>query len=286
MGQISEKMGNVQFNLHQNSVHWDGSEYKPKSFTDIFLAFLDTSNGGMLRLPQLCEKICKVVTLVRPENEAIKSAGEIFKQGSSFFSVSRVPSTLKSTAEAFGSVLKSTSTIPGSFRRKVISVIQEGAGCVSTLTYAFGPFLKLSEKTAGFAKSAFKVADYTTVVSDSCDFLKSTEDARLAKRYMNMAGQIDGVSSDLKEALSGTHKLHMIKTAKAVCSLVGFVLGLSMFATVSAVPAVAVMMASLSLLGTVLSTASNLHKDSMKYKDVQFFNEKHIQQVVDLNQVI
>lgn len=286
MGQISDKMGNIQFNLHQNSVHWDGSDYKPKSFTDIFLAFLDTSNGGMFRLPQLCEKICKVVTLVRPENEVAKNAGEMFKQGWSFFSMSRVPATIKSTAEAFGGVLKSTSSIPGSFRRKVISAVQEGAGCVSTLTYAFGPFLKLSEKTAGFAKSAFKVADYTTVVADSCDFLKSTEDARLAKRYMNMSEQINGVSSDLKEALSGTRKLHMFKTAKAVCSLAGFVLGLSMFATVSALPAFAVMTASLSLLGTILSTASNLHKDSMKYKDIQFFNEKHIQHTVDLNQVV
>ena len=286
MAQISEKMGNIQFNLQQNPIHWDGSDYKPKSFSDVFFAFLDTSNGGMFRLPQLCEKICKVVNLVQPENETVKSAGEMFKQGWSFFSMSRVPSTLKSTAETFGGLLKSTNSVPGAFRRKVVSAIQEGAGCFSTLACAFGPFLKLSEKTANFAKSAFKVADYTTVVADSCDYFKSTEDAKLAKRYIDMTEQVSGVSSDLKDALKGTHRLHMIKTAKAVCSLAGFALGLSIFSGVSALPAFAVLTASLSLLGTILSTAANLHKDSMKYKDVQFFNEKQVQYNVDLTKVI
>ncbi len=276
MAQMSEKIGNVQFHLQQNSMQWDGSEYKPKSFTDVFMAFLDTANGGAFRVPQLCEKVCKIVMLIRPESENVAKAGEMFKQGGSFFSMSRVPATIKSTTEAFTSLVKNRSQISGAFKRKVITVIQESAGCVATLTYAFGPFIKLTEKGAEFAKKAFKVSDYATLVSDSCDYLKSTEDAKIARRYLIQAESLQDSSSDLKEALKGTQKLHMIKTMKAVCSLVGFVLGLAMFSTVASLPAFAITAASVSLLGTVLSTAANLHKDSMKYKDVQFFNDKHI----------
>lgn len=273
MAQVHQ-VDRMNISLHPNPLHWEGTEYKPKSTSAIVLAFLDTTNGAFRSL-QILDKTFSLlgrVTQVPAFQETAKICGHWTVLG-----ITRVPGALKDTKDALVALFRASSAIPGAFFRRCLTALQESAGLISSLGYVATPFLQITEKTAGVGKSVLRAAEVSTFVADTCDLVKNSGDAvrtgALAKRVQKM-----DVSSDLKEALSATHRLHMIKTMKAICSVSCFVLGLGLAATGLAVlPGVAMTIPVISLAGTLFATKASLHEDGMKYKRVQLLNDRHVQ---------
>lgn len=273
----SNQIDGIRISLQQNPTHWEGTTYKPKSSGELVLSFLDTANGGPFRFLQLCDKVCKLLSLGTGQEKFFKDAGEICRNGWSATIIPRVPGAFVSAKDAIVSLLNTTSAIPGALIRRCITALQESATFVSALGYATSPFLRLTERTSQLGKSVFRAAEVSTFVADTCDLVKNCEDVTKTKALAKKAEKLDHVSSELKSALTDTYKLHMLKTAKGICSISSFILGLGLTATgLAVVPGCAIMAATISLVGTLFATSASLHEDGMKYKRIQLLNDKHV----------
>lgn len=269
---------NKNISLHPNPLQWEGVEYKPKSAGAVVLAFLDTANGAFRSL-QILDKSLSLLGRVTSQGDVFREAGKICSHWT-VFGIPHVPGAIVSAKDALVALFSASSALPGAFFRRCITALQESAALVSTLGYVATPFLQIAEKTSQMGKSVLRVAELSTFVADTCDLVKNSEDmlrvGSLAKRVQKK----DEVSSELKDALAATHRLHVIKTRKATCSVASFVLGLGLASTGLAVlPGCILMTATISLVGTLLATQASLHEDGMKYKKVQLLNDKHVQLV-------
>jgi hypothetical protein len=274
------QLGGMNVSLVRNKNQWNGESYEPKTFGSIVLAYLDTANGGPFRSLQIGGKLCSLLSLISGNGQVYKEAAKLFAGGWTMTIVPRVPAAYVEAKNAVASVFDSTSTLPGAFVRKCINAVQESAGFVATVGYASSPFLKLSEKTSQVGNSLFRAAEMTTFVGDSCEMVKSFNDTMKTRTMILLAKAADGVSTEFTSMLADSHKLYMMKTMKAVCSVASFVLGLAFAATgLGVVPGCAIMAASISLTSSLLGAGANLHADSMKYKSIQFYDERHVQPI-------
>ena len=261
--------------LQPNSSNWEDGVYKPQTTSKKIDDYLDKSSGSY-RFLQLCDKVCKVLSFGTFGTQIFKDASEIFGKGASVLIYPRVLPAFNSAVDATYSLFK-TSSLPGALRRKCVTAVQDVSSFVSTVGYAAAPLLKLSAKTASLASPVLNVAEKTTLVSDICDFQKNSEDALKARSLAKRAQKLD-VSSELKQALAETQKFHMLKVAKAMCSLLGVALGLSLtISGVAILPGCALLAATVSLAGTSLASIADLYESGMKYEKVKFFNDKHVQ---------
>jgi hypothetical protein len=273
----SNQIGEVRIFLQPNQTQWEGLDYKPKSTGSTALAFLDTASGGPFRFLQLCDKVCKLLSLGTSQGKFFKEAGEICNKGWSATIIPRVPGAFVSAKDAVVSLFNTTSAIPGAFFRRCITALQESATFVSALGYATFPFLQLTEKTSQLGKSVLHAAEVSTFVADTCDLVKNCADVTKTRTLAMKAQKLDQVSSELRLALTDTYKLNMLKTAKSICSISGFVLGLGLAVTgLAVVPGCAIMAATISLVGTLFATGASLHEEGMKYKRIQLLNDKHV----------
>jgi hypothetical protein len=243
--------------------------------------YLESAEGGPFRFNQLCDKVCALFVSLNVENsESLKEAAGIFRSGWSMTIIPGLPGFFARAYAAISDLAKTTAAIPGAFGRKVITAVQETATCISAVGYAVAPFVGIAKNTEEVSKKIFKGAGVATFVADSCDLIKNGQDALSARSLAARANQLPGVSSEFKQAVRDTQTFHMMKVMKSICSVSSVLCGLSFFsACFAAIPAKALIAATVSLVGTLLSVGSSLYEKGMQYERIKFFSEKSVQQV-------
>ncbi len=270
----------MKISLNQNKSQWVGEEYKPRSFGSILLGYLDTANGGPFRTLQIGGKLCSLLSLISSNGNFYKEAGKICTGGWTATIIPRVPGAFVEAKKAIASVFSAPSQLPGSFVRKCVTAVQESATFIAAAGYATAPFLVLSQKTSKLGNSVFKAAETSSFVGDSCEMVKSGGDMMKTRAMLLAAKATDGVSSELTSMLADSEKLYFMKTMKAVCSVASFVLGLAFAATgLGVLPGCAIMAASISLASSLFGAGANLQAEGMKYKSIQFYDDRHVQLV-------
>lgn len=237
--------------------------------------YLESAEGGPFRFNQLCDKVCALLVSLNVNNsQYLKDAAGIFRSGWSMTIIPGLPGFFARAYAAITDLAKATAAIPGAFGRKVITAIQETSTCLSAVGYAVAPFVGIAKNTEEVSKKIFKGAAVATFVADSCDLVKNGQDALKARSLASRAEQLSGVSSEFKQAINDTQRFHMIKVMKSICSVSSVLCGLSFISTCFAgIPAQAVIAATVSLAGTILSISSSLYEKSMQYERIKFFSD-------------
>lgn len=286
---IVDSIDEYSFSLRPNISQWSAKAneqgeyqlvYKPSSFGGLCQNRLATAEGGPYRALQLADKVCGLLSFVGFESQ-FKAAGKIFNGGWTMTVIPHLPSAFQFAKSAVSNLMtrEATDLLPGFFRRKCVSAIQEVSTFVSSAGYASLPFLSLSEKTQSLGSSVLKTAEIATIATDVCDLQKSAEDLSKA-RFIEKRAEVLSVSPELVNALKATTKLHLLRTAKAACSVSGFVLGTGLAAAgVSKLRGSLALMSVVSVVGTLISTGAGIYKEGMKYKPVDFFDSKQVQYI-------
>jgi hypothetical protein len=276
MGQAYQVEGK-NISLHPNPLQWEGVEYKPKSGSAKVLAFLDTASGAGRSLQTVAKSVSLWGKLVTSQEAICREVEKVFSQWT-VLGIPHIPGAFVSAKDALAALFSAGSAIPGAFFRRCVTALQESAAFVSTVGYSSLPFLNMAEKTSQMGKSVLRVAEVSTFVADTCDLVKNSEDSLRVGSLAKRAQKMEEVSPELKEALTATHKLHMIKVKKSICSVANFMLGLGLASTGFALlPGCILMTATISLIGTLFATQASLYEDGMKYKKIQLLNNKHVQ---------
>ncbi|HSX12973.1 MAG TPA: hypothetical protein VLE96_00920 [Chlamydiales bacterium] len=272
---ISCRIGDKNYTIPSNA-------NSSKSNSALISNYLESAEGGPFRFNQLCDKICAlIVSLDVNHSEYFKNAAGILRSGWSMTILPGLPGFFARAYGAISELAKATVAIPGAFGRKVLNAIQETATCVSAVAYASAPFVSIAKDSETVSKKILKGAGVATIVADTCDLVKNGQDAFSARTLANRVEKLPGVSPEFKEAVSTTQTFHILKVMKSVCSVSSFICGLSFLsACFSGVPARAVIAATVSLAGTMLSIGSSLYEKGMKYERIKFYSEKHVQQIV------
>lgn len=253
---------------------------RPQTNGALISDYLESCEGGPFRFNQLCDKVCSLLASFDVGNgQYFKEAAGVLRGG---WSMTILPGLPGFFARAYGSITKlakSTASLPGVLARNTINAIQETATCISAVAYTVMPFLSIS-KNSEITKKLGKGAGVATIVADSCDLFKNSQDALTARSLANKVEKMSGVSSEFKEAISGTKNFHLLKVMKSVCSVSSFLCGLSFVsACFAGVPARAVIAATVSLAGTVLSIGASLYEKGLKYERIKFYDDKSVQVV-------
>ncbi len=245
--------------------------YKPRSVRDRLISFFETANGGPFRFMQMGDRFCTLFRLLGLGN-GFGDAAKVFNKAWTATILPHLPFALKDAKEAIESLGTPAKTAEAQ-QRKYVSTVQDVATAVAACGYSAALFVP----QAALAP-ILSVAGHASTVSDVCELKQITEELSQARALNRQVSVLNNVSEEVKQHFADTEKVLMLKTAKAVCAVGGFVLGVALVATGLATSHIwMVAAATVSLAGSVFAFASGVYEEGMRYERTKFFSEKHIQ---------
>jgi hypothetical protein len=215
---------------------------------------MDTANGGPFRLAQLGDRFFKLLNLITP-NEGFKNLSTMFNKA---WTVTIIPRLFSVTQEAKKAV-KHLDT-----RRQNVGAVSKVTDAAAAWGYASALVLGCFKKVSASA-SAFKAAEMVTFVHDVTEGQIHAEEWNNARLAARAADAGVGDVAQFHDQMVCTQRYCAMKTAKAICSIAGFVLGLSLAASGLILPGMAIVAASISLAGTILAMSAEIYKASMPF---------------------
>lgn len=270
-------VGNYKISLTLNSKQqWGADGASPQSLGSATLVLSEATKGAV-QFSQLGEKLCKLLEIATEHTQFFKGAGKIFQSAMTPVGLLSTPANIINVKKSVNELFCGVIDMSGAFAKRVIVVIKDIATMVTTLGYSVAPFLNLSEKNSKIAEKVFSSSGSLKVVSDACSFVENAQDFWAIRNLSVEAQGSEVVDSETQKALAETCRLNMIKLTKSICSIAGFALGLGIVSAgfVSA-PVQAIGIAAISLVGTLCGVGAGLYADQMKYKQINFFNPKHV----------
>ncbi len=251
--------------------------HSPRSGFSRLCDFFDSANGGPFRLGQLGDRIFKLLNIVHP-NENTKNLSTMFNK---MWTVTIIPRLFSVNAEAVKSVkgLDKPTADSEAARRKYMKAIHDVTDAGSAWGYSASCVLGCFKKTAETSMTVLKAADTVTFVHDLSDLQMNAEDWNKSRVLAGKAQQLNA-NDAVQETIADTRSYHMFKALKAVCSVAGFILGLSMTALGAPILGLAIVAATISLASTVFAMSASLKEEGMKYEKIKFFNQKHVQHLL------
>jgi len=262
----------------------DGNSYtlhpnkkEPRSPFKRLADAMDTANTGPFRLGQLGDRFFKFLNTVTP-NENFRNISTMFNRAWTVTIIPRLFSVNYTANETVNRLIGEPNDEPAARRRQYVAAIHDVTDAATAWGYASSLFLACFKKTAELSLSVLKAAEIVTFVHDIADGQMNAEDWNKARVAAIRADQIRGAPEmeAVHSNLIQTQRFHALKTCKAVCSIAGFVLGLSLAATGLVLPGIAITAASISLASTIFAMSAELYKESMANSVVKFFDNKHV----------
>ncbi|MBM3184041.1 MAG: hypothetical protein FJZ64_01895 [Chlamydiae bacterium] len=158
-------------------------------------------------------------------------------------------------------------------RHKVEHAVRETTDLAAMLGYGASMTASLFPQALAAEKAIRTAADGVTFAHDVISLDMNARNLQAA-RHVDLAK----ATPEMKQVVAETKRQNMFAIAKDVVSIVSGILGLGLIATgVAVIPGLA--LAGLSLASTILAIIRDLYKDTMMYKPIEFYNNKHVTQL-------
>jgi len=272
-------IGNEQIFFHKRDVEYSHmGDYAPRSLGAKAIAFLE-SGEGVFRSTQFGDCFFSFLYTVHPDPVLAESA-KLFNRCWTFIAIPQLFSCLRDGKNAIQRAGESGGS-PEVVRRKYLKIVQDLTTSVAMTGYVFATFSPLCKKISEATSSIFYVADAVNFVADLTDLFEHIEDFSKASSFAQRAKKMH-VANDLLQNLNETKRFHAIRVLKAICTVVGFVLSFGLGAVVgaSAGPGSMVLLAGISLLGSMTACGGVLYEEGMRYQRIKFFEDRYIQRVI------
>lgn len=251
----------------------ENPHHKPGSLTQRVIDAFDKTETGPYKSFQFADKLLSFISCFVGK-EFCSKVSKVFSSWKATI-VFRLPSVIESAASGFMGKSK-LNDLPGSFRRKSISFIQEAATFTATVGYSSSLFLFAFDKTRNLGEKALLSAEVASLVNDFAELEKNAEDLLKVRQFKKLSVNTEG-AEELKAALDETSKACQLRALKATCSVAGWALGIGLSAAgMASLPAVVALSSGISLVGSALGIQASLSKPEMKYKEVKFFEENSL----------
>jgi len=266
---FNSKIGELMVNVYQIGTMQIALQSKSSKE-----AYLETALGAFRSL-QFCDKLFSFMSLSGYAKDFLTESARVCNRGWAALSIPRVPGAFGFMREEFAA-LSQMSAIPGSTIRKYVNLVQATSSFAAVTCYASAPFISAAGKTMECSK-ILRFGGIASCVADTYDFQKNIFDLRTAHNLTVEARKV-GANPELLTALTQTRTLNALKTVKSINALAGFVLGggISRLGAIM-FPGAGVVLAAMSLAGSVLAISASVYEDRMQNSRVNFFSDKHVQ---------
>jgi hypothetical protein len=263
-------VGNYRIHLRANP-RFD--QNRPDDFTP--LRNYSESGLGLFRFGQLGERAPKWFNALR-ENlglEKIKPLETFAKdQAIGWQALTTLPRTPYTWVDAWSALkkLREPAPLEGQGAHRVYKAIHDVADAGAMTGHSVSMIASLFPAAAAISATAHTFADRATFVADVAEAKTQADHWSKANQALASAGN---ASQEIRETLVETKRSALLGLAKAVLSVAGFVLALAGIAS-------PLVLLTISLAATIFALSNGIYKESMHNKPIDFFDTKHVQQIV------
>lgn len=261
----------------ETTYHFLRNEKASQSYCNHVVDFVEKDVGW--RAFKTAENIAKLVTeagfqVPQGLDKVASRSGDYWKWSAVAKAVPTTRAALKACDEVWNQ--KGVSNIPGEASYKLTRAWQKSLGAAAMWGYATGVVASCFSGGAALAARAVDAANVFDAGDNGINIYNSYQNLTCALEARDTAIK-EGKTGEVQQRFTETARSRLLAIAKSVCSIAGFSLGLLVILGYSFVPPLAAL--TISLLGNLLAIWGAIYQSSMEFKEVQFFDQKHILQI-------